>query len=246
MSIDAMPDQNRYSVDYQVDFYNKYWRELEPFGSYKVIRIKRILDYLVFVRRRLKDLNILDLGCGDGRAVAVWSILGKSSGLDLSTEAMETAKKMFPGLAFSSENATRTNYNSGSFNVVISQEVLEHIEDQRSYIQECSRLLATGGYLILTTPNKYYFDRVAGGNYSKQPIENILEARTLKLLINEFFEIEKFESIIAARGSFGLYKFLCSRFLISVLVRLRLDFIRVRLMEKFRFGVHLCLVARKK
>ena len=48
-------------------------------------------------------------------------------------------------------------------------------------ISECSRILKSDGYLILTTPNKYYFDRVKGGNYSKQPIENLF---TIDEIIN--------------------------------------------------------------
>jgi len=235
------------SIDSQIEFYNKYWNDLESFSAYKIFRIERILGHLVQIRKLLGDeLTILDLGCGDGRSVAIWSILGNATGIDLSTRAMEKARKLFPHLKFSSGDATKTTFEPASFNVIISQEVLEHIEDQRAYIEECYRLLLPGGYLILTTPNKFYFDRLRGGNYSQQPIEKILTADELRLLVIEFFDIQEFQSIIAATGHYGIYRILSNRLVVGVCRKMGLEFVRIRLMEKYRLGVHLILVARKR
>lgn len=242
-----MSDSKQPSLDRQIQFYNAYWNDLKPFGTYKIYRVQRILNQLVQVRKSLgSDLSILDLGCGDGRSVAIWSILGKATGLDLSTQAMETATKLFPHLKFSAGDATKTDYESASFNVIISQEVLEHIEDQRSYINECHRLLSTGGYLILTTPNRYFFDRVKGGNYSRQPIEKILTASELKLLVNDYFDVEELNSMVVSTGHYGLYRILSNKLVVGICNRIGLEFIRLRVMEKYRLGVHLSLIARKR
>ena len=73
--------------------------------------------------------------------------------------------------------------NLDIYDVVISQEVIEHIEDQEKYLENCFRVLKKGGYLIMTTPNKKVFDHMKDGNWSKQPIEKILTPKSFKNLI---------------------------------------------------------------
>lgn len=46
---------------------------------------------------------------------------------------------------------------SGSFDVVLSTQVLEHVEDPQLYLSECQRLLKPGGKLLLTTHGTFVF-----------------------------------------------------------------------------------------
>lgn len=230
----------------QESFYDQYWQNLKPFGSYKLIRIIKIIGYLNKIRKTKRRLEIVDLGCGDGRSVAIWNTIGTASGFDLSPNAIQKAKVLFPYLPFFSGDALHSEFSNGRFDVVISQEVIEHIELQDSYLEECARILNIGGFLVLTTPNKYYFDRIKGGNYSRQPIENILSPTELKNLIKKRFEIIKLESVVVASADSGIYPLLCNRYFVSLLIKLKLEFLRKYLMEKVLLGVHTCVVARKK
>jgi len=234
------------SLTQQAQFYNKYWAELKPFGSYKVARIVKIVQYLSFISKHVKKPSILDLGCGDGRCVSIWNEFGRAAGLDLSDEAMKAARTRYPFLEFSSGDATATSFKENSFDVIVSQEVIEHIENQGAYVSECSRLLKNDGYLIITTPNKYFFDRTIKGNYSRQPIEKILLPSELKEVLEKKFTILKFESIIFAAANKGIYRLLSNKILIAILKKIKLNFIREELMNKFHLGVHLCILARKK
>lgn len=233
-------------LNHQIQFYDQYWSALEFFGSYKIQRVICILKYLLPLRKRAPLQKILDLGCGDGRSVGIWSVVMDCEGLDLSTKAMEEASKRFPAFTFKSGDATKTDYPDRSFGVIISQEVIEHIEIQRDYLGECHRLLATDGFLILTTPNKFYFDRLKGGNYSHQPIENLIDRDALHELMGKYFIIEKSESVIVAKGDFGIYRLLSNRWVVAVLGRLRLGTWYQRQMERWWLGVHLIVVARKR
>jgi SAM-dependent methyltransferase len=47
----------------------------------------------------------------------------------------------------------RLPFRDGSFEVVLSMEGIEHFEDQMGFVRECARVLAPGGWLVLTTPN---------------------------------------------------------------------------------------------
>lgn len=44
-------------------------------------------------------------------------------------------------------------FAEASFDVVLSMEGIEHFENPAAFLRECSRVLRTGGRLILTTPN---------------------------------------------------------------------------------------------
>jgi len=44
-------------------------------------------------------------------------------------------------------------FRDASFDVVLSMEGIEHFEHQAGFVRECARVLAPGGWLILTTPN---------------------------------------------------------------------------------------------
>ena len=95
-------------IKQQKKFYDCYWSLLKPFSNYKIKRVVHILGWLNYCRNQLKlgrPVDILDLGCGDGRSIAIWQIVGNACGLDLSEEAMNVARKMFPNLQFYSGNA---------------------------------------------------------------------------------------------------------------------------------------------
>lgn len=229
----------------QVEFYNNYWGKLSKFGSYKIKRISVILSLLDDTRKFKKNPKILDLGCGDGRACAIWNEIGPTTGFDLSVSAMEIARQRYPFIEFHSGNAVATDFEDDTFDVIISQEVLEHIEVQEDYINECYRLLKPGGFMILTTPNKYYFDRRNGGNYSNQPIENILLPKTLKAMLSKQFKIVKFFSMIHPRGDKGIYKFFGFRPINLFIAGFKLMALRNYFFSKYNLGLHLVTLVQK-
>lgn len=241
-----MENENIPSLTSQVDFYNNYWKDLKPFGNYKMQRIIEILRQLNNITKKLKNPKILDFGCGDGRSIPVWGLIGEAHGFDLSEEAMKIAAENFPTFDFKYGDACNSDYAKGFYDIVISQEVVEHINDQSKYIDECYKLLKKDGFLILTTPNKFYFDRVKGGNYSRQPIENIIDANQLGLLVSKQFNIISFYSIISAKGDFGIYKLINNRAFKAFLKIFKLGNWFKKIAEKNFYNLHLFLVAQKK
>lgn len=194
------------------------------------------------------QMNLLDLGCGDGRLVPLWqAVTGATAyGLELSPQAVAAAGKMFPFIQYTEGDATNTLYNDTMFDVIVCQEVLEHIQQQEKLIAECSRILAPNGTLILTTPNKYYFDHRKGGNYSQQPIENIIDKSQLYQLLQPYFEVQSYETLVYAKGDYGIYKLLTNRYLLSILRRLSFENLwKARLLKK-GYGLHMAVVCRKR
>ncbi len=88
------------------------------------------------------------------------------SGTGHLTEMMEeagidvTAADLFPELSkWKPGEVVRADMNEtfpfadDSFDTIVCQEGIEHIEDVASFLRECSRILRDGGALLVTTPN---------------------------------------------------------------------------------------------
>ncbi|MCB0697011.1 MAG: class I SAM-dependent methyltransferase [Chitinophagaceae bacterium] len=190
----------------------------------------------------------MDLGCGDGRLVPLWQAItgAEAHGLDLSPGAMQVAGQLYPGIIYKDGDGTQTGYPANSFDIIICQEVLEHIEEQERLIDECSRILKHGGWLILTTPNKFYFDHRKGGNYSQQPIEHIIDKKTLLHLLSSRFEVLTYETLVYAKGDHGIYKILTNRYWLAILRRMGMeDTWKKRLLHK-GYGIHMAVVCRRR
>lgn len=236
------------NIQDQKVFYNAYWQGLQPLSSYKLARTKWIMDAVQKIRGRNTGIRLLDLGCGDGRLVPLWQAItgAEAHGLELSPEAVNTAQKLFPAIHYKEGDATATGYGNGMFDIIVCQEVLEHVEQQDKLVAECARVIKDKGHLILTTPNRFYFDRRKGGNYSQQPIENIIDKQQLIRLLTPFFEIQSFETLIYATGDYGVYRFVTNRYWLSVLRRLGAANAWKRYLLKKGYGLHMAVVCRKR
>jgi ubiquinone/menaquinone biosynthesis C-methylase UbiE len=141
------------------------------------------------------------------------------------------------------------DYPRNSFDVVISQEIIEHVKDQRAYLDVAHGLLHKGGYLILTTPNArtmYAMSDKRREKWANQPIENWLTAKELKRLLINDFEIIRFETIVFNFAVKGLYKVVDSQRLRSFLIVIGLSRAFDSLRSSLGFGLHFVVLARKK
>ena len=139
----------------------------EPNGSFKAlhafnfIRIKFIKDTLKKKSiSSINNLKILDIGCGGGILCEPLARLGaKVTGIDENKKAIEVAKK------HSKQNKLKINYKVSSydeikldekFDVILSMEVLEHIDDIGVLISNTKKLLKGNGLFLGSTINKTF------------------------------------------------------------------------------------------
>jgi len=110
----------------------------------------------VFAAQYVPGKDVLDVACGSGVGTSFLQEAGALSalGLDIDPAAVAYAKERYKNCRFAQCDATNLILPDGCVDVVVSFETLEHISDQRKFLNECRRVLRPGGLLICSTPNR--------------------------------------------------------------------------------------------
>jgi SAM-dependent methyltransferase len=97
-----------------------------------------------------KGATVLDAPCGDGSLAATL----RHAGYDAHGVDIDGAGSGLLGPAYHDGDLNdRLPFAEASFDVVLSIEGIEHLEDRFAYLRELRRVLKPHGTLILTTPN---------------------------------------------------------------------------------------------
>ena len=111
----------------------------------------------------LENRLILDVGCGLGMYVQAFRRFSQDvHGVDIDAERVAEASQELGNLRVAS--AENLPYPEGMFDVVLSHEVIEHVDDDRQALAEAVRVLKSpkptagtpGGRLVVFAPNRLY------------------------------------------------------------------------------------------
>jgi len=138
--------------------------KFKPLHNFNPIRIKYIKENIVkelnikLSNKPLKNIKILDIGCGGGLLSEPMCRLGANVvGIDASKKNIEVAK------FHAKKNKLKINYKVASpetiktkikFDVILNMEIVEHVEDISFFINESSKLLKKNGVMFIATLNK--------------------------------------------------------------------------------------------
>lgn|SRR5512141_890066 len=124
---------------------------------------QRRLDMIILAAGNRIQGRILENGCGVGMYVEHLSpfqgeVIGLEYDFERATEAHANSPHIINGagefLPFPSW--TLRQAQGGAFDLILSHEVIEHVQDDRLAIREMVRILKPGGRIILFCPNRGY------------------------------------------------------------------------------------------
>lgn len=100
--------------------------------------------------------DVLEVGCGEGRGIDLLMQKARSfTAVDKIKPVIDSLQKKYPQGKFMSMNIPPlSGLNDNTYDVVVSFQVIEHIEDDSLFLKEIHRVLKPGGTALLTTPNR--------------------------------------------------------------------------------------------
>jgi len=131
-----------------------------PFDPFRLlVHHERQEQLLLFLRglglTSLKNLKILDVGCGSGgalrRMVDFGAEPGKCFGIDLFRKSLCDARRVNPNICFAEANTAQLPFGNDEFDLVFQFTVLTSVLDsqiRRAIVSEIRRVLRPGGYFI--------------------------------------------------------------------------------------------------
>lgn len=102
-----------------------------------------------------RPLSLCDIGCWDGEPTAVYrGILGgNAAGIEVFGPEAERAREKGIDVAQVDLETESFPWADGSFDVVIANQVFEHLKNVWLPMSEIARILRVGGHLVFSVPN---------------------------------------------------------------------------------------------
>ena len=172
---------NKKEIDKFSKLADEWWDpegKFKPLHNFNPVRLKYIKDTITkkFGNRSeklpLKDIKILDIGCGGGLLSEPLSRLGATvTGIDASDRNIKIAKKHLE------KSKLNIDYYCSSpekfvvkekFDVVLNMEIVEHVDNVDFFLLKSSELLKKDGLMFIATLNKTlksYVFAIIGAEY---------------------------------------------------------------------------------
>ena len=173
---------NKEEIQKFSDLADEWWDvkgKFKPLHMFNPIRIEYILEEITkhfkLDRERkllLKNLEILDIGCGGG---LISEPLARLGGLITGIDAAE--KNIKVAELHSKKSNLKINYKVSSpeklkefekFDIILNLEIVEHVENVGLYIESCNKLLKKNGLMFTATLNRTlisYLKAIIGAEY---------------------------------------------------------------------------------
>ncbi|HEX3519427.1 MAG TPA: methyltransferase domain-containing protein [Solirubrobacteraceae bacterium] len=112
---------------------------------------RTVLDVVVAGLGLSEPARILDAGCGSGRNMVELARHGSVTGIELSETSVALARDRGAGEVVAG-SILEMPFAEDSFDLAVSLDVIEHLEDDLAALRELRRVVAPGGSLLVTVP----------------------------------------------------------------------------------------------
>ena len=133
-------------MKFRIGWLDKLWRNVD-------IENKNLIFSLL---ERNEDAKILDIGCASGgfsRQIADKVGTKHIFGLEITRQGVANASRVNNINVVIATAEKPFPFRNGSFDIVVSNQVLEHLSNTDNLIKETYRILRDGGWCIVSTPN---------------------------------------------------------------------------------------------
>ena len=144
-----LPTEIRQRFYEQIDRVYPNWSN--TYGEYNPPR--GLLDYIAALPRTTR---VLEIGAGGGFTLESLRRMGFTNltGSDLTGTTLAEMRRRLPGVSLVGADAESLPFAAGSFDLLLSSDVVEHLPNLEGHVAEAARVLTVGGHYVLKTPNR--------------------------------------------------------------------------------------------
>ena len=162
------------------------------YGRFMKFYFNNLFKPLKFYIREIKAGKVLDVGCAYGFMLEKFPDTFEKFGIDISDYAIAEAKKRLLNAILTVSNIEDVlPFTEEFFDIVICNDVLEHLENPENALNNIQRVLKRGGILYLTAPNLNWVRKkiFAYADKKEYHISLFPHEALLNLLVKSGFEI---------------------------------------------------------
>lgn len=169
--LDSLAEKMSKFYSSNLSYYSKIAESEDYWIEESQIIHKNIIDQVEISSRTL------EIGCGESSILKYNKKFSeKYTGIDFSQEILDRNRIRFPKANFSViENPVKYNFESKSFDLILSVFVIEHTVYPHKFLDECMRLVTDNGKVVILAPN--YIDN--GFMMSQQVSGSLKDGRRL-------------------------------------------------------------------
>jgi 2-polyprenyl-3-methyl-5-hydroxy-6-metoxy-1,4-benzoquinol methylase len=134
-----------------------------------------------------EGLTILDLGSGEGGSSKVFSKKNYVVSYDIDKLRLTRQKINYDLENLVRGNAEHLPFKNSSFDLIIFQDVIEHLPMNVNYFESLNKILKKNGIIYLSTPNKISLFNIMSDPHWGVPFVSLLSRKNIRRYFLKYF-----------------------------------------------------------
>ncbi len=159
------------------------WKRARELSIERGKFVKSIIEKYIIC----SGLSVLDLGSGEGGTSFIFSERNNLTAYEINLSRFISQKNNNGDFNKVNGDAVKLPFKENSFDLIIMQDVIEHLYDINDAINEIYRALKPGGFIYISTPNKYSVFNLFSDPHWGLPVISILKRKNIKKFFLKYF-----------------------------------------------------------
>jgi len=164
----------------------KVWENYHKFADHRGKLVTRIVSQFLYIEGK----DVLDVGCGEGGTVRAFH---QSGAKVLAIDIRPDIHKIFRNedFTFRTGSIETTDFAGQQFDVIILQDVFEHLNEHTLVVQKIKTLLKKEGVVYLSTPNRFSLLNIISDPHWNLPFIALLPRQVVKFLVHDILRRDR-------------------------------------------------------
>ena len=186
----------------------------------------KFVESVLLTEVKVEGLRILDIGAGEGSTSKILSKNNFVFSLEPKSERIKKIEKtnsLQPVMA----DSLKLPFKSAVFNLIILQDVIEHLNFGQKFVDDLNYLLEENGFIYLSTPNRFSFLNIISDPHWGMPILSLLKRSQIKKYFLKHFRKNDYnrDDIAELLSLKDLFELFSKNYSIKICTKFSIDYL---------------------